>query len=203
MTTTDDHQARVQAARDSFSGKTLTDGQFKEAWALTSVLRGEIDRSGSFKETLVDYAHAFARGQRFDALRGETIIRDIYQGRYGETLNATRERLIGAEENLPETARTRALVCAETIGALIQKAPTQPFYRAYDRAAVTLAGELKITQAGAKALMKEAYQAKHGRELYEVGKELEEAYHRPVREAEIAARKAEQSPSRNQTRARD
>ncbi|MEM8821473.1 MAG: hypothetical protein AAGE90_18440 [Pseudomonadota bacterium] len=132
-------------------------------------------------------------------MRAETIIRDIYQGRYGKTLNQTREGLMAAEENLPETARTRALVCAETIDELIQTAPTQPFYQAYDRAAVTLAGELKITQAHAKALMKETFKHAKGRELYDYGKNQEEAHHRPVREAEIAVRKAEQSPSRSQS----
>ena len=67
-----------------------------------------------------------------------------------------------------------------------------------------LAGELKITQSGAKELMKEAYQAANGRDLYEAGKAVEEAYHKPVREAEIAARKAEkiEAEGRTQTQAR-
>lgn len=198
-TQTDDTQARMQAARESFSGRTLTTSQFQAAWALAGVLHGEIHKSGSFREELTDYAHAFARGERFDALRGETILRDIYKARYGETLNQTREGLMAAEEALPETARARALVQAETIGELIRQAPTQPFYQAYDRAAVSLATELKITQTGAKALMKESYQAAHNRNLYEAGKEIEEAYHKPVREAEIAERKAEKLQTRSRT----
>ncbi|MEM9813360.1 MAG: hypothetical protein AAF160_21715 [Pseudomonadota bacterium] len=64
---------------------------------------------------------------------------------------------------------------------------------------MSLAEELKITQTGAKALMKETYQAAHDRDLYEAGKELEEAYHRPVREAEIAERKAEKLQSRSRS----
>ncbi|MDJ0630571.1 MAG: hypothetical protein QNJ44_20105 [Rhodobacter sp.] len=47
--------------------------------------------------------------------------------------------------------------------------------------------------------MKDAYQAKHGKDLYEAGKEVEEAYHKPVREAEIAARKAEKLQTHNRT----
>lgn len=48
--------------------------------------------------------------------------------------------------------------------------------------------------------MKDEYRANHGRDLYEVGKEIEAAYHKPVREAEIAARKAEQLENRTQSR---
>lgn len=199
-TTTKDRDARIQAARESYSGRTLTQSQFKETWAISSVINQEIQKTGSFREKLTDYAHAFSRNERFDALRGETIIRDIFTARYQQSMNQTREGLMACEEALPDTARTRALACAETIGELIQKAPTQPFYQAYDRAAVTLSKELDITQSGAKSLMKDEYQANHGRDLYEVGKELEEAYHRPVREAEIAARKAEKLEIRTQSR---
>ncbi|MEM6680240.1 MAG: hypothetical protein AAF416_23180 [Pseudomonadota bacterium] len=199
----DDETPGIKAARESFSGRALTESQFHEAFAIADILNGEIAKSGSFREKLTDYAHAFARGERFDALKGEANLRDVYQGRYGETLNATRERLIGAEERLTPTDRTRALVHADSIGKFIENGPTMPFYQAYDRAAVTLAGELNITQTHAKALMKETFKHATGRDLYDDGKMREEAHHRPVREAEIAARKAEQSPSRNQTRARD
>lgn len=187
----------LTAARESFSGRTLTEGQFKEAYAIAGILHQEIQKTGSFREKLTDYAHVYARSEKFDALRGETIIRDVYAGQFGQSLNQTREGLIANEEALPETARSRALTCAETIGDLIQKAPTQPFYQAYDRAAVTLANELKITQTGAKTLMKEVYQAAHNRDLYDAGKELEAVHHKPVREAEIAARKAERLQTRS------
>lgn len=186
-----DEQSRMAAARDSYSGRTLTESQFQKAWALAGVFNDEIRRTGSFIEPLTDYAHAYARAEKFDALRGETILRDLYKERFGETMNQTREGLLAAEAALPDIAKTRALDCAEAIGELIRKAPTQPFYKAYDRAAVSLSAELKITQVAAKALMKDAYEAHHGRDLYEVGKALEKEHHLPVREAEIAARKAE------------
>ena len=201
-TKTDDRETRIQAARDSFSGRTLTDSQFKEAWALSRVLQGEIQKTGSFREKLTDYAHAYGRSEKFDALRGETILRDIYTARYGQSMNQTREGLLAAAENLPANAKTLALNAAESIGEQIQQAPTQPFYMAYDNAAVALATELKITQSGAKALMQEAYREVHDRDLYAAGKEVEEAYHRPVREAEIAARKAEQLQTRSQSQSR-
>ncbi|MEM6758179.1 MAG: hypothetical protein AAF601_01735 [Pseudomonadota bacterium] len=185
----------TQAARETFSGKTMTDTQIKKAMGIAVVIEAEIQRSGSFKGDLTDYAHAFARNEKFDALRGETMIRDTFTARYGMSMNQMREGLLEAEQNLPETARTRALACAETIGDLIQKAPTQPFYQAYDRAGTTLSKELGITQNAAKSLMSEMFAQQHGKELYAHGKEVEEAYHTPVREAEIAARKAEKLQS--------
>ncbi|MEM7746197.1 MAG: hypothetical protein AAF409_21085 [Pseudomonadota bacterium] len=192
----------LKAARESFHGRGLTETQFQEAWALSEILHCKIQQSGSFLDPLTDYSFAFAREQKFDTTRGEAIIRDVYQGRYGQTMNQTREVLMAAEETLPETAQARALTCAETISELIQAPPTQPFYQAYDRAAVTLSVELRITQTGAKTLMKDAFQAKHGRDLYEAGKEIEDAYHKPVREAEIAQRKAEKLQTRSRSQAR-
>ena len=85
---------------------------------------------------------------------------------------------------------------------MIQEGETRPFYQAYDAAAVTLAGELGITQSGAKALVKDVFQAHHGRDLYGAGKEIEAAYHRPVREAEIAQRKAEKLQTRTHSQTR-
>lgn len=200
--TPEDRQAQITAARESYSGRTLTQSQFKEAWALSGILNREIQKTGSFREKLTDYSHAYARSEKFDALRGETILRDIYTARYSQSMNQTREGLMAREEAMPEASRTRALTCAETIGDLVQKAPTQPFYQAYDRAAVTLAKELDITQSGAKALMKDTFKEVHSRDLYEAGKEVEAAYHRPVREAEIAARKVEKLETRTQQQSR-
>lgn len=197
MTMSEDQQTRIQAARDSFTGRTLTDSQFREAMAITEVIHAEIERSGSFVEKLNDYAHAFARTERFDALRGEKIVRDLYTESRGETMNQTREKLLAAQEALPDGAEGRALARAESICAVIEAKPTQPFYRAYDRAAVSLTKELGITQTFAKTMMKEAYQTVHQRDLYQDGKAAEEAFHKPVREAEIAARKAEKLPSYN------
>ena len=191
---------KLTAARDSFSGKTMTEGQLKEAVAIANILHGEIHQSGSFIEKLTDYAHAFARNERFDAMRSEKIIRGIYTATQGQSMNQTREGLKAAEEALPDIAKTRALDCAETIGQLIQASPTQPFYQAYDRAAVTLANEFGVTQNAAKALMKDVFEQHHGKDLYAHGKEIEEAYHKPVREAEIASRKAEQLQTRSQSR---
>lgn len=195
---------QIKAARTSFSGKTLTESQFQNAWAISGIVHTEIRKTGSFRDTLTDYSHAFARGEKFDALRGETIIRDVYQGRYALTMNQTREALMGREKDLllDQNTQAHALQYAEKVPELIKEGPTQPFYKAYDQAAILLSRDLNITQSGAKALIKDAYQNAHERDLYEAGKEVEEAYHKPVREAEIAARKQDQLESRGQTQSR-
>ena len=66
-----DEAHRVAEARDSYSARLLTNGQFEEALANTHIIEREIRRSGSFKEKLGDYAHAFARMQGFDTMKGE------------------------------------------------------------------------------------------------------------------------------------
>lgn len=194
---------QLQAARDSFSGKAMTETQVRQAHAIAGILYEEIQRSGTFREALTDYSHAFSRTEKFDAMRAEKMLRDSFQARYGQTLNQTREGFKTAEESLPDNARTRTLECAESIGPLIQAAPTQPFYKAYDRAAVTLSAEFGITQYAAKAMMKDAFEQRHSRDLYVYGKEIEEANYKPVRNAEIAARKAESSQTRSQSRSMD
>ncbi len=186
----DDKSNSLQTARESFSGKGMSETQLVTAVAIADILHAEIQNSGSFVEKLTDYSHAFARSERFDAMRAETMIRDIYTATRGQSMNQTREGLKAAERNLPENAQTRALACAESIGSLIQAPPTQPFYKAYDRAAVTLSREFAITQAAAKTMMSDAYKDMHARDLYEAGKEQEEQFHKPARAAEIAQRRS-------------
>ncbi|MEP1574585.1 hypothetical protein [Roseibium album] len=195
--------ARIQAARGTYSGQGLTENQFREAWAITGIIHNEILKSGSFREKLTDYSHAFARAEKFDALRGESILRDLYQGRYSQSMNQTREGLLEVEQALPEDSETRALQKADTVGERIKDGPTQPFYKAYDTTSLELAKDLGVTQSYAKSIMKDAFQTKHGKSLYEEGKAFEEAYHRPVKEAEIASRKAEKLQERNQSYSRN
>jgi len=197
MTETD--QMRLLEARESFTGRSLTASQFDEAWAMAGIMHREIVKSGSFKEKLGDMAYAMARSERFDAVKGETIIRDIYKGRYAETMNETREALMAREAPLRGDGRARndalkdGLQHARSVLEDIQAGETMPFYRAYDAQAVALSATHNITEAGAKDLMKEAYREAEGTELYEVGKAAEEEFHKPVREAEIAERKAAQA----------
>jgi len=187
---------RKAEARQSFTGRRLTNGQFEEAWAVAGVIRREIAKSGSFVEKLTDYAHAYARSERFDASRGEIILRDIFTARYGETMNQIREGLLERTTALKEAGPKDALDHARLIGPMIREGETMPFYQAYDRAGVRMARQHGITETGAREMMKTAYAAAIGRDLYTDGKAIEAQHHHPVRDAERAARKAERQVER-------
>jgi len=59
-----------QESRQRYTGSRLTDSQFDAAWNITSIINREIHRTGSFREKLTDFAHVFARNEKFDAMRG-------------------------------------------------------------------------------------------------------------------------------------
>lgn len=168
-----------QAVMQSFQGQSLTDAQTDIAMNLASIINRHIHKTGSFREPLTDYAHAFARSEKFDAMKGETIIRDVFTAQFGRTMNATREALLEREKNLAEDTPEQALQSARQTLEAISTGGTEPFYKAYDREGAALARSLSITENAAKALMSESYHAVEGRELYATGKELEEKYHRP------------------------
>ncbi|MGI9506905.1 MAG: hypothetical protein ACR2RE_28015 [Geminicoccaceae bacterium] len=188
MTETTDPRDRITQARTSFTGKMLTDGQFEESWALAGVMERSIRTSGSFVEKLGDYSHAFARAEKFDAVKGETIIRDIFKERYGLSMNQMREGLLSREKEIKDTIREPAIEHARNLEPLIRDGETMPFYRAFDHESAKMAKTFGITQAGAKTMMKESYKEIEGRDLYETGKSLEEKYHLPKREADKQAR---------------
>lgn len=106
----------------------MTETQLKQAVAIADTMHAEIQHSGSFIEPLTDFGHAFARSEKFDAMRAEKMIRDVFSATRGQSMNQMREGLTAAEESLPDIAKTRALDCAESIGGLIQAAPTHPIY---------------------------------------------------------------------------
>lgn len=180
---TENDQMRIADARESFTGKSLSDSQFDESWALAEIMHRGIQKSGSFTEKLTDYSFAFARSERFDQVKAETIVRDMFKSRYGQTMNALREDLLGREKTLSPDAKTQALTNARMVETLIRDGDTMPFYKAYEKTGGALAEALNITEAGAKELMKTTYREAEGRELYDVGKELERTYHEPAREA--------------------
>ncbi|MCF6200382.1 MAG: hypothetical protein L3J67_13535 [Hyphomicrobiaceae bacterium] len=195
---TDNNQTRQNEARTSFTGKRLTASQFDESWAVAGIIEREIHNSGSFREKLTDYSHAFSRSEKFDQMNGETIIRDIFKSRTGQTMNQMREGLMEREATLRDTGQDQALHHARSIKGMIKDGETMPFYRAYDHAAVQMAQQHNITETGAKTLMKDAFAHAEDRELYEASKELEQQYHTPKREAERVARQT----NRKQTVAR-
>lgn len=204
MDATDQSQeSALERVRSSFTGKMLTESQLRESMAIAEIIQSKIQKTGSFTDALSDHAHLFARSERFDALRGESIVRDVFQARYGQTMNQMREGLISQEENWPDDATIMATECARSIDDLIKEGETMPFYKAYDHAAHKMATALGITEMGAKKMINSAFQEAEGKDLYEHGKALETVHHEPVREAARAARtNKRQTAKRQQTKAR-
>lgn len=174
--------ARKAEVRASPAGARLTASQFDESWALSGILAREIHKSRTFRDKLSDYAHAFARTERFDALRGEEIIRDVFKARFGQTMNQMREGLQTRESTIGETIAEDALRHAHSVFEFIRQGETMPFYRAYDQAALNMAEEHGISEAGAKDMMKDAFAFHRNRELYDAAKETEKLYYKPERE---------------------
>ena len=189
----DTEEKRLEKARESFSGRLLTDTQFDEAITITRIMEREIMKSGAFKDKLGDYAYAMARSEKIDATRAEVTIRDLFKARTGQTMNQLRERLVKAEENLPAKAHDRAYEQAVRAGNILREGIKMPFYRAYAGEAQVLGCEFGITDAAAKGLMCDAFKEIEDRELYEWGKEIEEEYYRPQIEAEKKERERERA----------
>jgi hypothetical protein len=183
-------QERLQQARASFSGRLLSNPQFDEAVTITRILEREILRSGAFKEKLADYAHAYARTENFDTAKAETILRDLFRSSTGRSMNQLREELVAREEALPQEAGQQALEHALGVGAMIETGDKITFHRAFAHQGEALARSLGITDAAAKRLMREEFQAAEQADLYEWGKHLEEEFYRPQIEAERAEAEA-------------
>jgi hypothetical protein len=188
MNETTDPRDRIAEDRNSYTGKMLTDGQFEESWALAGVMERSIRTSGSFVEKLGDYVHAFARAEKFDAVKAEKIIRDIFKERCGLSMNQMREGLMAREVEIDDTIREQAIEHAWNLESLIRDAGTMPFYKAFDHKAGQMARTFGITQVGAKNIMKKAYEKVEGRDLYKTGKDWEEKCHLPQRQADKQAR---------------
>ncbi|MEL7281857.1 MAG: hypothetical protein AAGK79_15975 [Pseudomonadota bacterium] len=185
--------------RESFSGRILTDTQYGEAQAISGILHAEIHNSGTFKEKLGDYAHAFARTNRFDASRAETTLRDIFRAQHGMTMNEMREGLAAQEDQIrlddPTVLQVKHAV--SKIGTQIAEGDKINFNRAYSENAQGLAAEFGITNAGAKRLMVQVHRDETGGELYDWGKQLEDEHYRPQIEAERAERGSQSRSSQS------
>lgn len=188
LTVKNTEEKRMAEARESFSGRLLTDAQFEEAMAITRIIEREIAKSGSFKDKLGDYAYAMARTEKMDAVKAETTIRDLFKARTGQTMNQMREKLAQREEKLPKDAVEKAHMHIARIGERVQHGDKMTFYRAYAFEAQDLGMDLEITDAAAKNLMRETFKQAEKREIFEWGKELDETYFRPQIEAEAKTR---------------
>lgn len=196
---TENEKMRLYEVRNGPTGKTLTNSQLSEGWAIAEIMSDSINKTGRFAEKLSDFAHAYSRTEKFDQMRAEVIIRDLFKERYGQTMNQQREKLMEREANLPDSAQSEALNQARRIEDIIKKDETKPFYRALDHTGYTLAEHLGITETGAKELMRDAYREAESRELYDDGKAWEKEFHLPARTAERANRQNEQKESHDRT----
>jgi len=183
------HKQRLDEARESFSGRLLTNSQFNEAIAITGIIEAEIYKSGTFKEKLADYAYAFARTEKFDVVKAEITLRDLFKANTGQTMNQLRESLIDREDQIDEGGDERAKEATRNIHAMIKDGDKIAFHRAYDTQASEMAGELGITIYGAKRIITDVFRNEAEGELYDWGKNLEDKYYRPQIEAEKAGRK--------------
>ena len=197
---TDNIQELAIETRQGSTGKKLTDSQYDESKSVAEIMHRGIRKNGKFREKLTDYSHAFARGEKFDAMKAEIIIRDQFKAQYGETMNQMRMGLKERQENLPETAGRDALEYARMIEPLIRDGETMPFYRAYDYVGSALAEKFNITETGAKELMTTAYREVEGRELYDFGKALEKKFYAPEREAEQQTREGKRDQAQSRKR---
>lgn len=197
MTDTTHQPSLFDEARESFSGRLLTDAQFNEAVAITDIIKSQIQRTGAFRDKLGDYAHAFARTERFTSDKAENTLRDLFKSLNGQSMNEMREDLMAREESVeldePTLAQVKENISA--IHTMIKDGDKMSFNRGYHQQADDLASKLDITNAGAKRIMVEVFREEKQMELYDWGKSLEEKYYRPQIEAEAAERKQTASSS--------
>ncbi len=184
------------AARESFSGRPLTNRQFEDVKAIVGMLARGIEYSGTFKDNLSDLAYTFARSAKLDELRAETIIRDVFKELKGCTMNQMRERLAKREETITEDDRAQAYSEVCKTPDVMKSGVKISFNRAQAHLAQQFAEKIGVTDACAKRLMREEFAAAKGTELFDWGKELDETIYRPQIEAEKQARSEEREPPR-------
>lgn len=196
--------ANVMAkARESFSGRLLSDAQFDEAIAITRILEREIYRSGAFKDKLKDYSFAMARSDGMDIKRAEGTIRDLFRERTGQTMNQLREALMAREESLDERSpslRDQILTAAHGIELRMADGDKITFGRASAEASKALADDLGITDRKARFMMRDAFEAEqgeHGLLWTQWGEKLDETYYRPQIEKEKQARLQVEAPGKS------
>ena len=155
---------------------------FRQCWE-NSDNRASLERA--FKERGFLLARGDRRGFVAVDYRGEVYSLSRYAGVQTKDLEAR----LGDRQRLPLVDQVEA----------ISSGDTEPFYKAYDREGSALAKTLGITESAAKSQMTESYRSVEGRELYAMGKELEEKYHLPRMDELRTSKK--NTRSRNLTRA--
>ncbi len=203
-----DEMKRIGEARESFSGRLLSERQFGDAMAITGIIERRIKETGAFKDCLNDFANAYARTERFDIMKADSTLRDLFKTRTGVTMNQMREALTeneqklfdsekGLVKGLAKAKKQKVTRAVNEVGKMVEEGNKMTFHRAYAHQAGELAIELNVTDTGAKKLMAETFKDTEGRELREWGKELDEKYFRPQIDAEQKQRREAKSYSRS------
>ncbi|CTQ58151.1 hypothetical protein [Roseibium album] len=177
---------------------TLTLAQKHDASMIVSIIKRQIERTGSFKDVLTDYAHAYARNERFDTQKADTFIRAVFKEEYGQTMNEMLTQQREREQNLPKSAHDDALLRARSVISQIEQDATLPLYRAVDWEATTMSADYSISESAVKRLMNEVFEEVEGHSFYQRGKQAEEA--RYARQAEPDQPEREEEPEQGHQR---
>lgn len=195
---------RIGDARESFSGRLLTDRRFEDAIAITGIVERRIKEAGVFKDCLGDFSNAMARSERFDIMKADTILRDLFKIRTGVTMNQMREtlmeneqKLFDRENNPAEAQRQKAYMAANAIGKMVEEGTKMTFGRARAYEASQLATELNISDIGAEKFIGEVFKETENAEFSDWGKELDDKFYRPQIDAEKQQRREEKTYSRS------
>jgi len=180
---------REKASRESFSGRMLTNRLHADFVAVTKIIERGIHDSGTFVDQLGDYSYAIARSQRFNATKAETILRDLFRERTGQTMNQLREQLVQREESLTPTEKSRGLIFGAEIAGIVEVGDKLTFNRVLAEQAERYGDELGITHAKARGIIAEAFEAVEDSSIYDWGKELDKRFF----QAQVDAQKAERS----------
>lgn len=209
----------VAQSRESFPARIRTDTEFDDVIAITGIIEREIKTNGKFKDKLTDFSAALARTASFDVVQADTIVRDMFKARTGQTMKQMldgllqRERaLFGAPAQKPALSndftaveavpgnvtgdqKARAYKAANDAGLMVSEGRLLTFNRAVSYEAAVLATELGVTEAGAKRFIKEIFTETENRDFWEWGKELDSKYFYPQVEAERQRRAAARQES--------
>jgi hypothetical protein len=194
---------RVAEGRDSFSGRIMSDRQYHDVIAVTGIIERRIQEQGKYKDTKNDFVNALARTERFDVMRANTIIDDLFRIRTGMTMKQMMDGLIEKEralfnrENNPaEAERSQAYEAALEVGDMVETGKMMSVNRAYAHVAANLAGQLGITHVGAKILISESFEETEGQPLREWLKDLDREYFKPQVETERQKSAPQRTPRR-------
>ena len=184
----------VSNTRNGFNTNYLTDPQYEMFVSICVMLNREIHRNCTFNELLEHMIFLASKTERYiNHKTAEAIIRDVFRGVFGKTMDQLRTSLDKSFEELSDDQKSLGYQFAKATLAMIEEGDKIPFHRAWAHQAAILATELNIADIHAKQLMSEQFEAAEEGNFYEVGKQIEDKFYRPQIEAEKRERKAKRA----------